>query len=211
MLVTSSIAPHLALRCSFVRAWRPFLRPDLRPRTRRAQGPSRLAVAQASPLASMLPGHALTAPSTARGLSWTGRHRIGLDAREGAPLVENRPRDAGKLIGQRNGEHIVVQSLLRRLDPGFEPIAFPLLWPELDQHDPGCLNEQAALPRRAGPERPTAGHVRGGEDRANYLRRLRSRSNWSAGKSFKVSARLRPASGLTPRLPGLSHRRVLIE
>jgi hypothetical protein len=24
------LAPHLALRCSFVRAWRPFLRPDLR-------------------------------------------------------------------------------------------------------------------------------------------------------------------------------------
>jgi len=63
------------------------------------RGPSRLAVAQAQPLASMLPGHALMAPSTARGLRWAGRHRIGLDAREGAPLVENCPRDAGKLIG----------------------------------------------------------------------------------------------------------------
>src|SRR5262249_50413749 len=38
--------------CSFVRAWRPFLRPDLRmPKLRRAQGPSGLAVARALPLA----------------------------------------------------------------------------------------------------------------------------------------------------------------
>ena len=48
--------------CSFVRTWWPFLRPDLRVQTRRAQGPSRLAVAQALPLASMLPGHALYGP-----------------------------------------------------------------------------------------------------------------------------------------------------
>jgi hypothetical protein len=46
----------------------------------------------------------VAAPSTARGLPRTGRHRIGLDAREGAPLVENRPRDARKLIGQRNAK-----------------------------------------------------------------------------------------------------------
>src|ERR1700752_3286254 len=102
-----------------------------------------------------------TAPSTARGLRWTGCYRIGLDAREGAPLVENRPRDAGKLIGQRNGEHIVVQSLLRHLDPGFEPIAFPLLGPELDQHDPGCLNEESAqvaiaAPRYAAEDSPVS-------------------------------------------------------
>src|ERR1700745_751802 len=80
----------------------------------------------------------------ARGSGWTGRHHIGLDAREAAPLVENRPRDAGELLSQRNGEHIVVESLLRRFDPRFEPIAFPLLGPELDQHDPGGLNEQGA-------------------------------------------------------------------
>jgi hypothetical protein len=76
--------------------------------SRRAQGRSRLAVAQALPLASMPPGHALTAPSTARGLGWTGCHRICRVARKGAPLVENRPRDASKLIGQRNSEHVVV-------------------------------------------------------------------------------------------------------
>jgi hypothetical protein len=43
----------LALHCSFVRAWRPFLRPGLRStETCRAQGPSRLAVALALPLNS---------------------------------------------------------------------------------------------------------------------------------------------------------------
>ena len=67
-----------------------------------------------------------------------------LDARKGALLVENRPGDAGELVGQRNGEHVVVQSLLRRLDPRFEPLAFPMLRPDLDQHDPGCLNEENA-------------------------------------------------------------------
>jgi hypothetical protein len=118
--------------------------PTCEPRTRRAQGPSRLAVAQAlAPRVRAAQATPCTAPSTARGLRWTGRHRIGLDAREGAPLVENRPRDAAKLIGRRNGKHVVVQSLLRRLDPGFEPIAFPLLGPELNQHDPGCLNKES--------------------------------------------------------------------
>src|SRR6516164_7370526 len=113
------------------------------------KGPSRLAVALALPLASVLPGHALTAPSTARGLRWTGRHRIGLDELEGAPPVENRPRDARELVGQRNGEHIVVQSLLRRFNPRFEPVALPLRWP--DQHDPGRLNEQGAQIAIAAP------------------------------------------------------------
>jgi hypothetical protein len=41
-------------------------------------------------------------------------------------------------------EDVVVQSPLRRLDPRFDPIALPMLGPELDQHDPGCLNEQSA-------------------------------------------------------------------
>src|SRR5262249_48935942 len=72
-----------------------------------------------------------------QGSRGSGRHCIGLDAREGAPLVENRPGDAGELVGQRNGEHVVVQPLFRRLDPRLEPIALPMLWPELDQHDPG--------------------------------------------------------------------------
>jgi hypothetical protein len=91
------------------------------------KGPSRLAVALALPLAPALPDHALTGPSTARGSSRSGRHRISLDALEGAPLVENRPRDAGELVGKRNRQHVVVQSFLGGLNPGFEAVALPLL------------------------------------------------------------------------------------
>src|SRR5262249_14569435 len=83
---------------SFVRALLPCLRPGLRMLgAPRARGRQRLAVALVSPLAPLLPGHALTGPSTARGSSWSGRHLIRLDALEGAPLVENFPGDAGKL------------------------------------------------------------------------------------------------------------------
>ena len=89
------------------------------------KGPSRLAVALALPLATALPGHALTGPSTVRGSSRSGRHRIGLDTLEGAPFVENRPGDAGELVGKRNRQHVVVQSFLGGFDPRFEAIALP--------------------------------------------------------------------------------------
>lgn len=69
-LTTSSIAPHF---CSFVRAWWPFVRPGLRVQARRAQGPSRLAVAWASPLASMLPGHVLYGPEHGARITLDGR------------------------------------------------------------------------------------------------------------------------------------------
>ena len=48
-----------------------------------------------------------------------------------------------KLIGQRNGKQVVVQSFAASIQE-FEPIAFPLLGSELDQHDPGGLNEESA-------------------------------------------------------------------
>jgi hypothetical protein len=77
----------LASRCSFVRALRPFLRPGPRSaKARRAQGPSRLAVAHSLPLAPALPGYALTGPSTARGSSSSRRRRMALHALEGAPF-----------------------------------------------------------------------------------------------------------------------------
>jgi len=79
---------------------------------RRAQEPSRLAVAQAVLCALASPGHALTNPSTARDLSWSGRDLIRLDALKRASLVENRPGDAGELVGKRDRQHVVVQALL---------------------------------------------------------------------------------------------------
>ena len=131
----------LVLRCSFVRAWRPFLRPDLRvqrcaARRDRQGWPSRL------PCLSRQRCHALTGPSTARGSSRSGR--IGLDALKGAAVVENRSGNAGQLVGERDRQHVAVQALLGGLDPGFEAIAFPLLWLDLDQHHPGGLNKQLA-------------------------------------------------------------------
>src|ERR1700758_4690306 len=77
--------------------------PSSRPagaQARRAQGPSRLAVAMTLPLAQLFPGHALTGLSTARRSSRSGR--IGLDALESASLVEHRPGDARELVGERD-------------------------------------------------------------------------------------------------------------
>jgi hypothetical protein len=115
--VTSSLAPHFAqFLCSCLAAV-----PSSRPagaEMRRAQGPSRLAVALALPLAPALPGHALTGPSTARGLSGSVRF-IGLDALEGAPFVKNRPGDAGELVGERDRQHVGVQPLKARLRSAF--------------------------------------------------------------------------------------------
>src|SRR5262245_4349763 len=143
LFAASSIGCHSSL--SFVRALLPF--PSSRPAhadAPRARGRQRLAVALVLPLAPLLPGHALTGPSTARWSSWSGRHLIRLNALEGAPLVKNCPGDAGELVRERNRQHVVMQPLSCGLDPRLEPIAVPMLWPDLDQHDPGGLNEQTA-------------------------------------------------------------------
>src|ERR1035441_8551808 len=57
-------------------------------------------------------------------------------------MSQNAPSDAGQLVGERNREHVGVQPLLGRLDPGFEPVTLPALW--LDQHNPRRLHEQDA-------------------------------------------------------------------
>jgi hypothetical protein len=57
-------------------------------------------------------------------------------------MGENAPCDARQFVSERNRQHIVVKPLLGRLDPGFEPVALPALWP--DQHDPCGLNEENA-------------------------------------------------------------------
>src|SRR6266496_4992067 len=55
-------------------------------------------------------------------------------------MSKNAPSDASPLVGERDGEHVVVQPLLGRLEPGLEPMALPALG--LDQHDPRRLDEQ---------------------------------------------------------------------
>src|SRR5450631_2939262 len=120
---------------SFVRANGRSFVPACRRRSRRAQGRSRPAVALGLRRAPALPGCALTAPSTARGSSGLDDACIaGPRQLEAAPFSQHRPGDAGKLVGERDRQHVVVQPPLGGFDPGFEPVTFPVLYP--DQHNP---------------------------------------------------------------------------
>src|SRR6516164_4946180 len=101
-----------------------------------------MAVALGFPQTSVSPGHALTAPSTVPRSSRPGCHRVRPGTFEVASLVENRPGDAGELVGERDRQHVVVQPLLGGFDPGFETVALPAL--RLDQHHPSRLHEQNA-------------------------------------------------------------------
>jgi hypothetical protein len=130
-------------RCSsFVRAVRPFLRPGLQVVRGIARRPSRLAVAIAFVPAPPSAGHVLTAPSTVPRLRRLGRRRSCPRDLEAALLVENRPGDAGKLVGERDRKHAMMQPLLGSFDPRLEPVALPALRP--DQNHPGRLDEQDA-------------------------------------------------------------------
>src|SRR5262249_57094449 len=61
---------------------------------------------------------------------------------EAGALGENAACDARQLVGKRDRKHVAVQAPLGRLDPGFEPVALPVL--RSDQDDPGGLNEEDA-------------------------------------------------------------------
>src|SRR6266566_9979249 len=139
----------LISRSSFVGALQPFLRPGLlvsqAPRARAGKAGRRASLLHAS----ALPGHALTGPSTARHSSRSGRCLVRPDTFEVALLVEDGPGDTGKLVGERDCQHVVVQPLLGGLDPGLEPVALPGL--RSDQHDPGRLHEQNAQVAIAAP------------------------------------------------------------
>src|SRR6516225_7737154 len=91
----------------------------------RAQGLSRLAVAVASVLAPAFAGDALTVPSTVPRSRRLGCGRSCPRDLEVTSLVENRPGDAGELVGERDRQHVMMQPLLGGFDPGFEPVAFP--------------------------------------------------------------------------------------
>ena len=57
-------------------------------------------------------------------------------------MSENAPCDARQLVGERDGEDVVVQPLPGRLESGLEPVALPTHG--LDQHNPSRLYEQDA-------------------------------------------------------------------
>src|SRR5260370_32054067 len=157
--VTSSLAPHTCSSFRPVPLFEPRAVPSSRPaerRSRRAQGRSRPAVALGLRLAPALPGCALTAPSTARGSSGSDPRIVDPRQLEGASLSQHRPGDAGKLLGERDRQHVVVQPPLGGSDPGFEPLPFPVLYP--DQHNPCRLHKPNAQvpiapPREFAPAR----------------------------------------------------------
>src|ERR1700732_2523078 len=139
----------LMSRSSFVRAKGRSFVPARRARLRRAQGRSRPAVAPGLRLAPAWPGCALTAPSTARGSSRSDACIVSPRQLEGASLSQHRPGDAGKLVGERDRQHVGVQPLLGGFDPGFEPITFQVLDP--GQHNPCRLHKQNAQVAIAAP------------------------------------------------------------
>src|SRR6266700_5181590 len=122
----------------------PMSVPSSRPaerRSRRAQGRSRPAVAPGLRLAPTLPGCALTAPSTARGSSGSDACTVGPRQLEGASFSQHRPGDTCELVSKCDCEHVVMQPLLGRLDPSFEPIA-PPGGLHLHKHNPCRLHKQ---------------------------------------------------------------------
>src|SRR5215470_4787227 len=82
------------------------------------------------------------APSCAERSSRLGGRLSNLARLEVAAMGENAPCDACQLVGKRDRQHVAVQPPLGRFDPGFEPVALPVL--RSDQDDPGGLNEQGA-------------------------------------------------------------------
>jgi hypothetical protein len=59
-------------------------------------------------------------------------------------MSKNAPRDARELVGQSNGEHVMMQPLLGGLDPRLESVALPSVRFHFHKNDPCCLHEQDA-------------------------------------------------------------------
>ena len=55
-------------------------------------------------------------------------------------MGQNAPSNASELVSERNGEDVVMQPSLGRLEPRLEAVALPAL--PLDQHNPCGLHEQ---------------------------------------------------------------------
>src|SRR5262249_36548726 len=55
-------------------------------------------------------------------------------------MSKDAPSNASELVGERDGEDVVMQPLLSRFEPRLEAVALPALG--LDQYDPCRLHEQ---------------------------------------------------------------------
>src|SRR2546422_576773 len=55
-------------------------------------------------------------------------------------MSKDAPSNAGELVGERDGEDVVMQPLLGRLEPRLEAVALRAVG--LDQHNPCRLDEQ---------------------------------------------------------------------
>src|SRR6516164_7183574 len=67
---------------------------------------------------------------------------LNLDCLECSTMSQDAPRNASELVGERDGEDVVMQPLLGRFEPRLEPVTIPALRP--DQYSPSGLNEQNA-------------------------------------------------------------------
>src|SRR5215510_4629025 len=155
------VTDNSCLEHSFVRAFLPFLRPGLRTQTRRALGAVKAGRHAGLASRSFAARPRLDGPEHGARIKLVGASSICPDALEGATLMEYCPGNAGELVRERNRQHVVVQSLSCGLYPRLEPIAVPTLRPDLDQDDPGGLNEQTAqipiaAPRYAAEDRAVA-------------------------------------------------------
>ena len=54
-------------------------------------------------------------------------------------MSKDAPSNASELVGEGDGEDVVMQPLLGRLEPWLEPVTIPA--PGLDQYSPCGLNE----------------------------------------------------------------------
>src|SRR5262245_41116870 len=117
-----------------------FSRPD-----HKMPRPARAEAVKAGPLQGHPKGSALRASSTMarshslgslRGLERWLTHFPDLEV---AAMMQHAPGDARELVGERDCQHVVVQALGGRLDPGLEAVALPAGGPQ--QHDTGGLHE----------------------------------------------------------------------
>src|ERR1700730_18197570 len=64
---------------------------------------------------------------------------LNLGCLECSTMSQNAPSDASELVGERDGEDVVMQPLLGCFEPRLEPVTIPA--PGLDQYSPCGLNE----------------------------------------------------------------------